>query len=237
MSEVDLRVVAIALAALAVVWPARRSTRMVLAGAGGALIVSSAWSATFEFRPLDWAAVAVVLIAIGLVWAIPILFHAFTSPMYTWVLFAGCLGAVHVCVPENGQTAEIGLLIACAGVAELLMRRRLPAPVWSAAAASVLWAAVFGASGQTRAVIGGVFALVPIIATAALVRPRHAFRPMTEARQWSIAAIWMTAAWIVARTGGVADTGSAAWVAVGIAVMVAVPSSVMVRRRREVKVH
>lgn len=235
MSEVDLRVVAIALAALAAVWPARRTTRMTLAGASGALIVSSSWTVTFESRDLDWAAVAVVLIAIGLGWSTPILFHSFTSPMYTWVLFAGCLGAVHVCVPENGRTAEIGLLMACGGVAELLLRRRLPAPAWSAAASSVLWAAVFGTGGQSRAMIGGLFAVIPIVATAFFVRPRRAIHPLTETRRWLIATLWMAAAWVVARTGGVADTSSAAWLAVGLAVLVVVPSSFALQRRQEVR--
>lgn len=232
MSEVDLRVVAIALAALSTVWPAKRSTRTALAGASGILIVASAWSATFESRELDWAVPAVVMVAAGTARAVPVLFHSFTSPMYTWVLFAGCLGAIHVCVPENDQTTEIGLLLACGGVAEFLMRRRLPAPVWSAAVAGLLWTAVFGATGETRAVIGGLFALVPIMATAFFVRQRNAGRPMTETRRWSIALVWLAAAWVVARTGGVAETGAAALVSVGLAVVVAVPLSLVMLRSR-----
>ncbi|MGA0878569.1 MAG: hypothetical protein ACO3SP_05565 [Ilumatobacteraceae bacterium] len=232
MSEVDLRVVAFALAALATIWPTRYSTRIVLAAASGALIVASAWSATFESRELDWAVVAVIVIAAGSAWAVPVLFHSFTSPVYTWVLFAGCLGAIHVCVPENDQTTEIGLLLACAGVAEFLMRRRLPAPVWSAAVAGLVWTAVFGATGETRAVIGGLFALVPILATAFFIRPRRAGRPLTETRRWSIALVWLGAAWIVARTGGVAETGAAALLSVGLALLVGVPLSLVMRGNR-----
>lgn len=231
MDEVDLRVVAISVAALAVVWPPRRSTRVVLAAVSGILIIWSTWSATFEPRRLDWAMVAVVILAVGLGWAVPILHGAFTSPMYTWVLFAGCLGAVHVCVPENGQTAEIGLLVACGGVAEFLMRRRLPLPVWSAVATGVLWTAVLGASGQARAMVGGLFALSPIVATATLVRTRRAVRPLTETRRWLIALVWLAAAWTVARTGGVAETAAAAWVSVAIAMIIAVPLSSALRIR------
>lgn len=231
MDEVDLRVVAISVAALAVVWPPRHSTRVVLAAVSGIVVVWSTWSATFEPRRLDWAVAVVVLLAAGLGWAMPVLHGAFTSPMYTWVLFAGCLGAVHVCIPENGQTAEVGLLVACGGVAEFLMRRRLPLPVWSAVATGVLWTAVLGANGQARAMIGGLFALSPILATAILVRPRRAGRPLTETRRWLIALVWLSAAWIVARTGGVAETTAAAWVSVVITTIIAVPGSSMLRIR------
>lgn len=230
MSEVDLRVVAVALAALVSVWPIRRSMRIVLAAVSGVLVVSSSWSVTFEARNVDWAIVAVVALAIALDRALPILYHSFTSPMYTWVLFAGCLGAIHVCVPENGQTAEVGLMIASGGVAEFLLRRRLPLPVWSAAVTAVMWTAVFGAGGQARAVIGGLFAVVPVVAVAAFVRPGRGIRPLSETRRWLIALLWMAGAWTVARTGGVADTARAAWLAVGIASVVAIPTSLLIRR-------
>lgn len=232
MSEVDLRVVAVAVAALATVWPARPSSRVVLAAMSGLLVVWSSWSVTFESRRLDWAVVAVVLVAVALGWSVPVLFEKFTAPMYTWVIFAACLGAVHVCVPENDQTAEVGLLVACGGIAEFMMRRRLPLPVWMATSTAVLWTAVFGASGQARALIGGLFAVTPIVATGVFVRPRRAIRPLTESRLWLIALVWLAAAWIVARTGGVAETASAAWLSVAIAVAVAVPMSLVVRHRK-----
>lgn len=221
MAEVDVRVVAIAVAALASVWPPRPSTRAALAAASGTLIVTSSWSATFENRTLDWAAVAVVAIAVALGWAVPILYDFFTAPMYGWVVIAGCLGAVHVCVPENGQTAEIGLLVACAGVAELLTRRRLPLPVWSAAVAAVLWTAVYGASGQSRAVIGGLYAVGVLIAMSFVLRGRRTDRRPSESRRWLVVLVWLASAWTVARTGGVADTAAAAWVAVAIATVIA----------------
>lgn len=226
-----MRVVAIAVAALATVWPPRPSTRVVLAAASGLLIVTSSWSVTFETRNLDWAAVLVVAVAVGLGWAVPILFDSFTAPMYGWVVIAGCLGAVHVCVPENGQTAEIGLLVACAGVAELLTRRRLPLPVWSAAATAVLWTAVHGASGQSRAVIGGLYAVGVLIAMSVVLRGRRSDPRPTESRRWLVVLVWMAAAWTVARTGGVADTAAAAWVSVAVATVIAGAFSVPIRMR------
>lgn len=231
MAEVDMRVVAIAVAALASVWPERRSTRTLLAAVSGVLVVTSSWSVTFENRNLDWAAALVVVIAIGLGWAVPILHTAFTAPMYGWVSIAGCLGAVHVCVPENGQTTEVGLLVACAGVAELLMRRRLPLPVWAAGATAVLWTAVYGATGQSRAMIGGLFAVGVLVAMSIALGGRRTGRRPTETRRWLVVLVWLAAAWTVARTGGVSDTAAAAWVSVAIATVIAGGMSLGIRRR------
>lgn len=221
MAEGDLRVVAVALAALATVWPAKYSTRLILFATAGVLVVNSSWSATFMARELDWATVLVVMMAVGMGWTVVTLYGVFTTPMYTWVLFAGCLGAIHVCVPENDQINEIGLLFACAGLAELLTRRRLPVSVWAAAAMAMLWSAVHGASGQGRAIIGGLFALIPIIAVAVYVRWAGSTSASTETARWLVAVIWIAAAWTVARTGGIADTAAAAWVSVAIATPIA----------------
>ena len=236
MAEEDLRVVAVALAALVAVWPAKYSTRLALFAISGVLVVSSSWSATFASRDLDWAVVLVVLMAVAMGWAVVVLYTTFTTPMYTWVLFAGCLGAVHVCLPENDQINEIGLLFACAGLAELLTRRRLPVSVWAAATIGMLWSAVYGASGQSRAIIGGLFALIPVIAIAVYVRWSTSTAVSSEATRWLIAAIWIAAAWTVARTGGIADTAIAAWVAVTIATPIATVMTLGIRHYQQVGV-
>jgi hypothetical protein len=236
MAEENLRVVAVALAALVAVWPAKYSTRLTLFAISGVLVVSSSWSATFASRDLDWAIVLVVLIAVGLGWAVVVLYTTFTTPMYTWVLFAGCLGAIYVCVPENDQINEIGLLFTCAALAELLTRRRLPISVWAAATIGMLWSAVYGASGQGRAIIGGLFALVPVIAVAVYVRWSTSTAVSNGAARWLIASIWIVAAWTVARTGGIADTATAAWVAVAIAAPIATVMTLGVRRYQQVGV-
>lgn len=230
MAEQDLRVVAMALAALAAVWPAKFSTRITLAAVVGVLVVNSSWSATFADRELDWAVLLGVVLAMASSWAVVVVYSAFTTPMYPWVLFAGCLGAIHVCVPENDQINEIGLLFACAGLAELVTRRRLPVSVWAAAATAMLWSAIYGSSGQSRAVIGGLFALIPLLAVAVHIRWSSTTGNSTEARRWVIAVIWIAAAWIVARTGGVAETAAAAWVSVAIAIPVAAVLTLGVQR-------
>ena len=234
MSELDVRIVAFALAALASVWPPRRRTRLVLFAMSGMAIIGAAWSATFSARGQEWAIPVVVVLAIGLGWAVPILFRAFTTPMYPWVLFAACWGAIHLCVPETDHLTEVGVALACIGVAELLIRRRLPQPVWSAATAALLWSAVYGSSGQSRAIVGGLFAVVPFVAVAAIVLVNRT-AAMSEARLWLVTTIWIAASWTVARTGGIADTAAAAWVSVAIASAIAVPLSVVIGHRQPVR--
>lgn len=232
MAETDLRVVAIALAALAAVWPSKSSTRFILFAVVGALIVNSTWTATFVARNLDWAMIFVVFMSVGLGWAVLMLYTTFTTPMYTWVLFAGCLGAIHVCVPENDHINEIGLLFACAGLAELLTRRRLPVSVWTAAVTAMMWSAIYGSSGQSRAIIGGLFALVPVIAVAMYVYWAGSSPANSESARWLIAVIWLASAWTVARTGGIAESADAAWVSVAIAAPVATILSLGVQRHQ-----
>lgn len=230
MAGENLRVVAIALAAFATVWPATMLTRLGLFAGSGFFVVSASWSATFGPRQLDWGIALVVLMAIGLGWAMFQLYAVFTTPMYTWFLFASCLGAVYVCVPENDQINEIGLLFVCAGTAELLTGRRLPLAVWSAAATAMLWSAMYGASGQGRAMIGGLFAMMPIIAVAIFVSWARSRFVVPEVSRWLVAAIWVVAAWTVARTGGIASTATAAWIAVAIVAPIAVLMSFGIQR-------
>ena len=235
MSDLDVRIVAFALAALATVWPPRRRTRVVLSAMSGVATIGATWSVTFSARSQDWAIPVIVVLAIGLGWAVPILFAAFTTPMYPWVLFAACWGAIHLCVPETDHLTEVGVAVACIGVAELLTRRRLPQPVWSAAAAALLWSAVYGSSGQGRAIVGGLFAVVPFIGVAVIIVMKRA-TAMSEARLWLVASIWVAASWTVARTGGIADTAAAAWVSVAIATIIAGPLSAFIGHRQPVQV-
>ena len=237
MAEEDLRVIAVAMAALATTWPAKKSYRSILFAVSGLLIVMSSWSATFVDRHLDWAIGAVLIMSVGVGGAVEEMYKVFTTPMYTWVLFAACLGAVHVCVPENDQTNDIALLFAAAGISELLLRRRLPASVWAAAVTAILWSAVYGSSGQGRAIVGGLFALLPIFAVSGFVRLSERRSAPTENSRWLVISIWVVAAWTVARTGGIAQTTAAAWVAALIAVPIALALSFWVWRYQRVVVH
>ncbi len=193
-----MRAAAIAVLALAVVWPRVRPVRWLLAVAGGALLVAALWDASLSGRHVEWAALLAVVVAVTIWWAAPLVHERLASPG-VWLVLLGSVGAVYLCVPETDHLREVAVVMAAGAVGELLLRRRLPAPAVVAAAVLVEWAALFGAAGQGRAIVGGLFALAPLVAVA--VVPKGG-----RWRAEAVAVVWLGAAAIMARTGGVANS-------------------------------
>lgn len=194
-----MRAAAIVVLALAVVWPRHRLLRMAIAAAGAVLLVMSTRQASFEARHNEWAVVAGVGAAVALWWAAPRAHERLALWGAAWWALLGSAVAVYGCVPETDQMREVGIVVAAGGVAEVLLRSRLPTPSLLAAAAYVEWSALFGATGQARALAGGLFALTPLVAVA-VVRSRA---------RWSspaVAVVWVVAAVVMARTGGIATS-------------------------------
>lgn len=242
---------------MAVVWPHRRALQAIVAAGGGAVLVRACWHASFIGRPNGWAAVAVVCLTVGLWWAIPVVHRAIRTPGATWALMGGCAAAAYGCVPETGQLREVGLVLGCGGVAELLRWRQLPVPTLAAAAALVLWAATFGATGVPRALVGGLFSVVPVVGTAAIVSlgrlrvrapqpprepttrepttrqtpSRQQFVTGSEVAAWAVASVWVVTALVVARTGGIAGSLRPALLSVAVAVPAATLLSAAIWRR------
>lgn len=200
-----MRAAAIALLALAVVWPRARPLRWPLAVAGGVLLVASVWDVSFEGRAVEWAVPSAVAVGVALWWAAPRA-HERLPQSTAWLLLLGCAGAVYLCVPETDHLREVAVVVAAGGVAEVLLRRRLPSVALVAATALVEWAALFGATGRPSALAGGLFALTPVVAVAMARRGSWWHAP-------AVAAVWLVAAGAMARTGGVADSLSTAVVA------------------------
>ena len=213
-----MRIVGIALLALAVVWPQRRSWQPLLAALAGLAIARACWAASFQQRSGNWWAVgAAALVSLALWWAVPRLRLASAMPSSRWGLFAGCAFAVYCCVPETGQMPDVALVIAVAALAEVLQQQLLPVPVDAGVAALLLWSALFGATGRPSALIGGLFALVPLIAVPAVLAARPALAGAALPWRWALAVVWIGAAVGVARTGGIATTATnagPAWIAV-----------------------
>lgn len=225
-----MRAAAIALLALAAAWPSIRWWRVPIAVGGAALLVASTWDASFAGRDNQWAVVAGAVVAIALWWAVPIAHERLVGPgpLHTiGVAWWGLLGsaiAVYGCVPETDQMREVGVVVAAGGLAELLLRRRLPTPALVAAAAYVEWSALYGATGRGRALVGGLFALTPLIAVAVFDAKR---------RSWLLGLVWVVAAVVMARTGGIATSLRPALVAAAICGAVALAvSALLVRRPR-----
>jgi len=194
-----VRAAAIAALALAVVWPARVQLRVPLALAGAVLLVMSTWQASFEARNNEWAVVAGVGAAVALWWAAPRAHERLARSGCAWWALLGSAVAVYGCVPETDQMREVGIVVAAGGVAEVVLRRRLPTAALLAAAAFVEWSALFGATGQARALVGGLFALAPLVAVAAV-------REGARWRSQAVAVVWVIASVAMARTGGIATS-------------------------------
>jgi hypothetical protein len=221
-----VRAAAIALLALAVVWPRVRLARWVMALVGGCLLVASVWDTRFSGRQVMWAAPVAVAVAVSVWWAGPRAHERLVLPG-SWLVLLGCTGAVYVCVPETDHVREVAVVMAAGALAELLTRRRLPAAAVVAAGAFVEWAALFGAVGRGRAIVGGLFALAPLVAVAVVPAGGRWRSP-------AVAAVWLAAAAVMARTGGVAHSLPPAVVAAGVcAAGATLVTVVLVRLDRE----
>lgn len=216
----ELRAIGLALLALAVVWPLATVGRFVVALAGAASLTASAWGASFDGRSLTWAVVAAVAVAVAMWWTAPVAHAELAKWGGAWWVLLGSAAAVYGCVPETDQMREVAVVVAAGGVAEVLTRRRLPTPALVAAMGLVEWSALYGATGQGRALVGGLFALTPLIAVGVVATVD---RRQTD-RWWlpySVAAVWVAAALVVARTGGIATSLSPAVVAAAVGGVVA----------------
>lgn len=226
-----MRVIGIALLALAVVWPPRRQVQALLAVLAGLAIAKSTWPASFQARSGNWWAVGVAaLLTVALWWTVPRLRLASGMPSSRWGLYAGSAFAVYACVPETEQMTEVGLVIAAAAVAEVLRQRLLPVSADAAVAGLLLWSALFGATGRPSALIGGLFALVPLIAVPAVLAARPALASAALPWRWALAVVWIGAAVAVARTGGISRNAAPAWIAVVCFTVAALAASELLAR-------
>lgn len=200
------RALGIALLALALVWPRQGALRWVVATAGAGALVASVRDASFAGRDNGWAIGAAVAVALAGRWAVPHVRGALAGGGCWWVLL-GSVAAVYGCVPETDHLREVAVVVALGGAVEVLCSRQLPAPALVAAFALVEWSALFGATGQARAIAAGLFALSPLVAVAvvAALAPGRG-RPPAAWLPWAVGTTWVLAALVVARTGGIATS-------------------------------
>jgi hypothetical protein len=229
------RALGIVLLALACVWPVRTWQRWVVAAAGAAALTISARDASFVGHDNSWAVLLAFVVALAGWWAVPHARIALARFGGSWWVLLGSAAAVYGCVPETDQMREVAVVVAAGGVVELLLHRPLPAAALAAAFGLVEWSALYGATGQARALAGGLFALTPLVAVGAVAcllagdqrTPRRWWLP------WAVAATWVAAALTMARTGGIATSlPPAAWAAAVCGVAAASISAVLVRLAR-----
>jgi hypothetical protein len=205
--------------------------RALGAGIGLAVVVATYTASGFGDSSRWWAAAATILVAVALADLLPAVRKLLPIPGVVPLTIVVALVAIYLCVPETDQVPVAAILPVVVVVLELVGRRQVGLEWYAVAAASVLWAGMFGATGRQSALVGALFAwwAVALLPLVCALRPLPAGRVGT----WlgvAVASIGAVAAMVMARTGGIADGGSEAWIAaVTLGVVSLIVSLVVVR--------
>ncbi len=171
-----------------------------------AATVIAAWSASgLDSTQLWWVTPISALIGAGFGVTIGPVRSAVRTPGILPIAIAGSAAAVYGCVPETDQMEAIGSFVAIVVAIELVRWKPLPA-VWHAgSAALILWGGLFGATGRPSALIGTLFAAVPVplLGMWLLVHPRLVAEAVGDGWRWVVLATGSVAALAMARTGGI----------------------------------
>jgi hypothetical protein len=125
--------------------------------------------------------------------------------------------AIYGCVPETTHLPAFGLMTIGLAIVEVATRQRSAPIVFCVAAALVLWAGLFGATGRESAIVGAIFAFWPVVIVPIVTVVVPGLRRRPELVSWVISAIGAVAAVGVARTGAIEPTVGPAYLAVAIA--------------------
>jgi len=175
-----------------------------------AVVISAYESSLLGDWPRWWAAALTILIAVALVDLLEGVRSLLRAPGLAPATLGGTLAAIALCVPEVNQIALAAMLLGFVMLLEVLGRRQLAIGWYAVGAAAVLWAGMFGATGRQSALVGALFAWWAV----ALVPLVHAVVPIRSVLTAAVVgAIGVLAAIVMARTGGIADSGTAAFVA------------------------
>jgi hypothetical protein len=158
----------------------------------------AAWPASFQ----DWTRWWALPMALAIGYALPASEAHLSRQLggvAAWLSIYATLGVVHLCVPETDQIPLVGGLVVGAGAIDLLTRGRWRNVLWVAAAASVLWAGLYGATGRQGALVGAMFAfLAPLSLTLIRIGARPVRSPPT--RKWLVLGLALLASVVLART-------------------------------------
>lgn len=205
---------------------ARTTVRLAAGGVGAGLVLRSAWTASDLGAPERWWAVAgVIALWLVLAWALPALRRLLPRPGDVPVVFAVVLLTSFLCIPETNQVLRVALVVTVLVVAEGVSRRRAPIVVVALAAAYVMWAGIFGATGRQSALVGVLFAWWPIVILPLLATWRPALARTSTWARGLVVSIGAAGALVVARTGALEPTVVPALVAVAIALPVSLAAA------------
>ena len=198
--------------------PTSLSPRHALgAGIGLAVVVTTYGASGYGDDSRWWAAGLTILLSFALVDLLPATRQLLSVPGVAPLTLIAALVAIYLCVPETDQVPVAAFVPLLVIVLEIVGRQQLGIEWYAVAAAAVLWAGMFGATGRQSALVGALFAWWAV----ALVPLVHAVRPIrSTVAALGVATIGAIAVVVVARTGGIADTGGAAWLAAAVAAIV-----------------
>ena len=205
--------------------------RALGAGIGLAVVVATYGASGLGDSSRWWAAAATVLVAVALADLLPTVRELLPIPGVAPLTLVAVLGAIYLCVPETDQIPVAAIVPVVVVALELVGRRQVGLEWYAVAAASVLWAGMFGAAGRQSALIGALFAWWAVV----LLPLVNGLRRLPSGRVGTttaviIAVIGAVSAAVMARTGGIAATGGDAWLAaVTLAVVSLLVSLVVVR--------
>ena len=187
--------------------------RALGAGIGLAVVVTTYGPSGLGDAGRWWAAGATILIAVLLADVLPELRRLLPIPGVGPLTIVAALVAVYLCVPETDHIPVAAFIpVALVGM-ELVSRRQMGLEWYAVAAASVGWAGLFGATGRQSALVGALFAWWAV----ALVPLLHVVRPLpSRAAAVAVAVIGAVSVVVMARTGGIAETAEAAWLAAAL---------------------
>ena len=142
--------------------------RALGAGIGLAVVVATYGASGLGDSSRWWAAAATVLVAVALADLLPTVRELLPIPGVAPLTLVAALGAIYLCVPETDQIPVAAIVPVVVVVLELVGRRQVGLEWYAVAAASVLWAGMFGAAGRQSALIGALFAwwavvLLPLV--------------------------------------------------------------------------
>ena len=192
--------------------------RALGAGIGLAVVIATYGASGLGDIGRWWAAGTTIFIAVVLADLLPNLKRLLPIPGTAPLTIVAALIGIYLCVPETDQIPVAAFIpVALVGM-ELVGRRQMGLEWYAVAAASVGWAGLFGATGRQSALVGAIFAWWAVV----LVPLVHLVRPIQlKAAGLLVAAVGAISVAVMARTGGIAETAEAAWLA---AVLIAAAS-------------
>lgn len=201
--------------------------RALAAGIGLAVVVVTYGPSFLGDGGRWWAATVAIGLAVAAVDVLPLVRRLLPVPGLAPSTIVAALVAVFLCVPETDQIPIAAFLPVVVVALEVVGRRQVGLEWYAVAAASVLWAGMFGASGRQSALVGALFAWWAV----ALLPLVHTVRPIRSTRAAiAVATIGAVAALVLARSGGIATEGSTAWAATAVVALVSFVVAIAVAR-------